>query len=411
MLTAQESNGGAMPEVKPYAHYPGKMPLTPPEIQRSDDCIWFFNTVPEYVNETGDHDFYNKVLPYSDKGEDTVYEHLKRALQFNLERSGVHGLPCGLHADWDDGFRLGFKGETVMLAFQIRMGWGVFADIATKLGKGEDAKWALAERDKLDANLQKHTWDGKWFIRAFREKGDKLGAAECKEGKIFRPPQSWAVMSGAATPEQAKIALDSVDEHLATEFGLMALMPPYYEANYNEIRAMVLNPGQKENAGIFNHSQGWTVIANCMIGEGDRAYKYYEAFMPSRFNDCAEVRKVEPYVHAQSTDSIYSPNPGTAHLPWLTGSASWAYFTAVQHIIGMRPEKDGLLLDPCIPSDWPSFTASRVFRGKNIYIKVKNPKGNNKGISKLIINGEEVAGNVIPMDKLQAENTVTCEID
>lgn len=410
MITGQESNGGAMPELKPYAHYPGKMPLTPKDQQRSDDCIWLFAAVKEYINETGNWDFLNKILPYSDQGEDTVFNHLKRAFEFNLERSGVHGLPCGLHADWDDGFRLGFHGETVMLAFQIRQAYGIFAEMAENIDKPEEAKWALEKRDELDSNLQKHCWDGEWFIRAYREKGDKLGARECEEGKIFRPPQSWAVMSGGATPEQAEIALDSVDKHLATEFGLMALAPPYYKADCKEIRAMVLNPGQKENAGIFNHSQGWTVIANCMLGKGDRAYKYYSAFMPSKFNDRAEIRKIEPYVHGQSTNSKYSPKPGEAHLPWLTGTASWSYFAAVQHILGIRPEKEGLRIDPCIPSDWKGFKAVRKFRGNIIEIDVRNPDGRNKGVSKLILNGEELAENLVPIEKLKEKNIVVCEL-
>ncbi len=410
MLSAQESNGGGMPEVQPFAHYPGKMPKIDPMKQRSDDCIWHFNAIPEYVKETGDFDFYNKVVPFSDEGEATVYEHLKRALEFNLERSGKHGLPCGLFADWDDGFRLGFNGETVMLAFQIRMAWSVLAEVAEKLGKADDAQWAIEQLKTLDDNIQKHCWDGKWFIRAFREKGDKLGAAECEEGFIFRPPQSWAVMSGAATEEQAKVCLDSVDEHLATDYGLMALAPPYTQADCNEIRCVLFPPGQKENGGIFSHSQGWTVMANCMIGEGDRAYKYYRAFMPSRYNEIAELRRVEPYVHCQTTDSKYSEKEGESHLPWLTGAATWAYFSAAQYILGIRPEDDGLRIDPCIPSDWPSFTATRIFRGKTISIEVKNPNGLNKGIVKTTLNGEMLADNLIPEEKLQDENNVICEL-
>ena len=411
MMSGQESLGGAMPELKPYAHYPGKMPLTPLDEQRSDDCIWLFAAVKEYINETGDWDFLNKVVPYSDKGEDTVFYHLKRAFEFTLNNSGIHGLPCGLHADWDDGFRLGFKGETVMLAFQVRQAYGLYAEMAEELEKPEEAKWALGHRDELDANLQKHCWDGEWFIRAFRERGDKLGASECKEGMIFRPPQSWAVMSGAATPEQAKKALDSVEEHLFTKYGCMALAPPYYEANASEIRAMVLNPGQKENAGIFNHSQGWTVIANTMIGEGDRAYKYYAASMPSKYNDDCDTRKIEPYVHGQSTNSFYSPTPGECHLPWLTGSATWFQYTGLQYILGMRPVRKGLMLDPCIPTEWDGFTATRKFRGFTIDIEVKNPNKVNKGVAKFTLNGEEIEGNIIPEAKLQdGDNKVICQL-
>ena len=204
MLTGQVSSGGAMPD-RPALRRTIPARKKPPlrEEYRSDDCLWFFNAVPAYVNETGDLDFYNKVLPYADQGEATVLGHLRRALEFNLERTGKHGLPCGLAADWNDCLKLGYHGESLFVAFQVRLGLTVYAEIAERLGKPEEAAWALAQREKLDAAIQACAWDGDWFIWAIGEDGTVYGTKEYAEGQVYLNTQVWSVISGAATPEQA----------------------------------------------------------------------------------------------------------------------------------------------------------------------------------------------------------------
>ena len=216
MLTGQVSSGGAMPIVQPFTHRPGQEKAPDPEEYRSDDCLWFFNAVPAYVNETGDLDFYNKVLPYADQGQATVFGHLRRALEFNLERTGRHGLPCGLHADWNDCLKLGYNGESPFVAFQVRLGLTVFAEIAQRLGKPEEAAWALAQRTKLDAAIQVSTWDTDRFIWAIGEDGTVYGTEKFAEGKIYLNTQLWSVISAAATPEQAQRCMQTVKEQLAT---------------------------------------------------------------------------------------------------------------------------------------------------------------------------------------------------
>jgi cellobiose phosphorylase len=170
--------------------------------------------------------------------------------------------------------------------------------------------------------------------------------------------------------------------------------------------AVVFNPGIKENAGIFNHTQGWGVIAECMLGNGDRAYEYYRAFMPAAYNERAEIRQMEPYVQGQTTYSIFSPRPGNTRTSWLTGAAAWAYYSATQYVLGIRPELDGLRIDPCIPSDWKGFKAQRRFRGKTVEIEVKNPNGVCRGVRTLMLNGETLTGNLIPAGKLGQTNRV-----
>jgi N,N'-diacetylchitobiose phosphorylase len=406
LLSGQLSNGGAMPIVKPFEHRPGHEMPPDPEAYRSDDCLWFFNAIPAYVGETGDLDFYNKVLPYADQGEATVFGHLRRALEFSLERTGKHGLPCGLAADWNDCLRLGYYGESLFVAFQLRLGLTVYAEIAGRLGKAEEAAWALAQRKTLDASIQACAWDGDWFIWAIGEDGTVYGTHQYEEGQVYLNTQLWAVISGAATPDQASRCMGTVQKRLATPYGLMLSAPPFVKTPINVMRAVVFNPGVKENAGIFNHTQGWGVMAECILGNGDRAYEYYRASMPAAYNDRAEIRQSEPYVQGQTTYSIYSPRPGNTRTSWLTGAAAWAYYSATQYILGLRPEIDGLRIDPCIPSTWKGFKATRRFRSRTIQIEVKNPAGVCRGVKTLSLNGETLTGDLVPAHRLAEQNRV-----
>ncbi len=410
MLSAQDSTGGAQPEVRPWSHVPGKMKPTPPSHYRSDDCQWFFNAVPAYVAETGDVAFYDLVVPYADQGKATVLGHLRRALEFNLERTGKHGLPCGLLADWNDCLKLGYKGESVFVAFQLRLGLKTYAEIAEQLRKPAEAKWARAELAKLDRKIAKVCWDGGWFIWAISEDGVVFGTKKAKEGKIYLNTQVWAVLSGAATPAQTDKALAAVKSQLASDYGIALCNPPFAKTPVKVMRAVLFNPGNKENGGIFSHTQSWAVLAEIARGNGDQAYAYYRAFMPSAQNDQAEIREIEPFVHCQSTHAPASKKYGRSRVPWLSGTASWSHFTATNHILGIRPEIDGLRIDPCIPKAWPGFTVRRVFRGKTLHIEVKNPAGVNRGVKSLTLDGQPLAGSLIPAAKLKSGAKIVAEL-
>ena len=397
MITGQASTGGAMPVVKPFAHDPGSE-IAPQESEyRSDDCLWLFNTVVAYVKEVGDISFYQKVLPYADKGEDTVLGHLRRAIEFNLERSGAHGLPCGLFADWNDCLQLGQKGESAFVAFQLRFALKTYIEICESLDLADEIQWAKTHLDELDKNLQKHVLDGQWFLRAYRHDGLKFGSKENEEGSIFLNPQAWAVISGHASSEQAQEAMDAVNEQLATPYGVMLCAPPFVNSDLNVVRATLFNPGMKENCSIFNHTQGWAVIAEAMLGRGDRAFEYYKAYLPAAYNDRAEIREIEPYVYCQSTISKYSEHFGASRLPWLSGAATWAYYAATHYILGIQPDYDGLVIDPCIPSSWDGFSVVRNFRDATYRIEVKNPDHVNKGVKQITVDGKKIDGNKVPV--------------
>lgn len=400
MLTGQLANGGAIPVIKPFTHRPGAEQAPPDEEYRSDDCLWFFNAVPAFVAETGDVDFYRKVLPYADRGEATVLAHLRRALEFNLERTGRNGLPCGLAADWNDCIRLGYRGESVFVAFQVRLGLGVYADIASRLGEAAEAEWALAGRKRLDAAIQQVCWDGKWFIWAIGEDGTIFGTKSFAEGQVYMNTQVWAVISGAATPEQARAALKTMKTKCAGPYGIALCAPPFVKADPEVMRATLFNTGIKENAGIFSHTQSWAVLAEVLQGNGDQAYSYYRAFMPSAYNDCAELREIEPYVHCQTTYSRFNANHGCSRVPWLSGTASWAYYVATHWVLGIRPEIDGLRIAPCVPRAWPGFRVQRFFRGLRLEIEVHNPRRGRR-LKSLTVDSRPVAGEVIPVGELR----------
>jgi len=400
MITGQASTGGAMPVVKPYAHKPGREKAPAEHEYRSDDCMWLFNTIPAYVKEINDIEFYNKVLPYADKGEATVFGHLRRAIEFNLDRRGANGIPCGLHADWNDCLVLGQKGETAFVALQLRYAFITYIEIGNLLGKADEVSWATKELAILDKTIEDHVWEGEWYLRAIKDDGFKFGSKESEEGKIFLNTQTWAVLSKHAEGERAKQVMNHVDDKLATEYGIMLCDPPYAKTDPAVIKAPLFNKGMKENAAIFNHTQGWAVMAETMLGRGNQAFKYFKSYLPAAYNEKAEIREVEPYVYAQSTHSKHNIHFGASRLPWLSGTATWAYFSAAHYILGIRPGYTGLEIDPCIPSAWQGFTATRRFLGKTVKITVNNPHNVEKGVALMSVNGEPVEGNIIPIEKL-----------
>jgi len=410
MITGQVSTGGAMPVVRQFGHHPGAEPPPREDEYRSDDCLWLFNAIPAYVKETGDLGFYGRLLPYADRGEATVLGHMRQAIQFSLDRSGAHGLPCGLLADWNDCIRLGPGGESIFVAFQLRYALAVYEQVCRMLAQPAEEQWAREQLAGLDSRLKAAAWDGDWYARAFGEDGFKYGCKESVEGTIFLNPQSWAVLSGHADAARAARAMQSVEERLSTEFGLMLCDPPFVKTDFKVMRAGLFNPGMKENSAIFLHTQGWAVMAETLLGHGDLAYRYFKAYLPGAYNTRAEVRQIEPYVYCQFTHSKYSPRAGASRLPWLSGSATWSYFAATQYILGVQPEYEGLRIDPCISSAWKGFKVTRVFRGKLLTIEVTNPAGVEKGVKKLLLNGRELSGNFIPAAELEAENQVLVEM-
>lgn len=415
MLSGQTTKGAGLPLV-PFDHCAGGA-FTPDDAEygmetgyesyRCDDALWLFPAVRQYVRETGDLAFLDESVLYADKEEDTVYEHLRRALVFSLDRLGEHGLVLGLEADWNDTLRLEETGETLFASFQLYLALNIFKEFAERIERGEDADWAEKVRDTLLASIQKHAWEGDQFIRAIVGPGDIIGSKHNSEGSIFLNAQSWAVISGAATQEQGTVAMDKVYEKLSTDYGVMICHPAFRKYGLPVVRAILMLPGVKENAGIFSQPQGWVIAAETMLGNGNRAFEYYRNCCPATRNDTAELRQTEPYAHSQFTDGIESPFHGRSHVHWLTGTASTVMTASVESILGIKPDYDGLRIDPCVPSDWKTFTIRRVFRGKTFNIRINNPDGVQQGVQSIELNGELIPGNLIPLDKAMDDNAVT----
>jgi cellobiose phosphorylase len=406
MLSGQVSNGGGMPLVR-FDHRPGNAVSPKPEEYRCDDALWLFQTVPQYLKESGDWGYLDEVIPFADQDQATVYEHLKRALQFSLGRLGERGLVLGLEADWNDCLRLEEEGESVFASFQLYLALGVFVELARAKGNDGDALWAAENWTKLGENLQKHAWEGDRFVRAFTKDGYVVGSKQNEEANLWLNPQCYGVISGAARGDQGIISMDMVYQQLCAAHGIELMSPAFKRKGLPVFRMILFLPGVKENAGIFSQPQGWAILAETMLGRGDRAYQYYNNCNPAKMNEQAEIRKAEPYVHCQFTEGRESPFHGRAHVPWLTGTAATVQVAAVEGILGVKPDYDGLRIDPCIPSHWKDFAMERVFRGKVLKIRVDNRNGVQKGVQKIIINGEEIEDDLIPATRMKEHNEVT----
>ncbi|MBQ8678860.1 MAG: N,N'-diacetylchitobiose phosphorylase [Treponema sp.] len=410
MLSAQVDNGGGLPLVK-FTHKAGQED-TPDDASyvketghpayRADDALWLFPTVYKYVAETGNLAFIDEVIPFANKDSGTVYEHLKRAIQFSMERLGPHGLPAGLYADWNDCLRLGKNGESSFVAFQYYYAMSVIKYFASYKNDTDYIAFIDRSQTYFKKLMNDLCWNEDRFIRGFTEAGETIGKKGDPEANLWLNPQSWSVISGMATKEQAEKALDSVSKQLNTQYGAVLMDPPYHSHAFDGALAVIYNAGVKENAGIFSQSQGWIILAEALSGHGKRAFQYFMENAPSAQNEMAEIRKLEPYCYGQFTEGKASPHFGRSHVHWLTGTASTVMVGCVEGILGMRPDFGGLRLAPSIPGEWKSFEAEKTFRGKKLKIRVENPNGKESGWSEFYVNDEKQADNYVSEKQLTA---------
>lgn len=405
LLTAQTAEGGGLPLVKPLTHTPGREPTPRLEEYRSDDALWLPIAVAAVVGETGDVAYLDAVLPFADDGAAPVLGHLLRALEFSLAHRGPNGLVQGLAADWNDCIQFGTTGESVFSTFLLANGLRVTGELAGLAGDDAAARWCADRLAELSGAIEA-AWDGEWFIRGISATGVALGSAAADEGRIYLEPNVWAAISGATSPERARRAMDSVQAHLATEHGTALCDPPHtHPVPGIGLSLLVFPPGHKENGGIFCHANSWAVVAEAVLGRGDRAYEYYRAYLPARYDDAADVHQAEPYVYSQFAHGPTSPRFGQARNPWLTGTASWTYVAVTQFLLGVRPVVDGLRVDPCLPTAWDGFEMTRSFRGRQVRVEVSNPAHVSRGVVAMTVDGVPVAGCVAP-DALLRDGSV-----
>ena len=355
----------------------------------SDDALWLVPSIIEYIKETGETGFADETVTYADGGEGTVYEHMKRILDFSAEQVGATGICKGLRADWNDCLNLG-GGESALVSFLHYWAISHFLQLAEYLGRTEDVEKYQAMRERVGNVCNRELWDKEWFIRGITKNGKKIGTSEDAEGKVHLESNAWAVLSGAADVEKGKRAMDSVDKYLFTPYGILLNAPSYTVPDDDIGFVTRVYPGLKENGSIFSHPNPWAWAAECVLGRGDRAMKFYNALCPYYQNNMIEIRQSEPYSYCQFVVGRDHTAFGRARHPFMTGSGGWAYFSATRYMLGIRPDFEHLTIDPCIPADWKEFSAVRRWRGAEYNIPVENPDGVMKGVQELYLDGEKV---------------------
>ncbi|MEE8359977.1 MAG: hypothetical protein V3S04_03520 [Candidatus Omnitrophota bacterium] len=375
-----------------------------------DHQIWLTITVAAYVKETGDTEILNEYIPYlKDKwirgweidpgfkggaradGEGTLFEHLEKNLNFCFNDVGPKGLPLIGHADWNDAIDaagIKEKGESVWLAMALVRSLKILSELALLMGKDGEAKGFVDKARTMEHRINKLCWDGDWYARGFTDDGTVYGSSKNKEGKIYINAQSWAILSGVATPERQKKILKSVDKYLDGKHGLALFYPAYSKFDGKLGRISMFSEGTKENAAVFCHAATFQVAAECMAGRGDKAYSSIKKIMPNAQKDY-DLYKTEPYVYAEYLVGPEHPYLyGEGAFTWITGTSGWNFMVATEYILGARREYEGLRIDPCIPSKWKRCKIVRPFRGSIYEIEIKNPEGVQRGVKELYIDGE-----------------------
>ena len=292
-----------------------------------------------------------------------------------------------------------------MVSFLHHWALGAFLEAAEYLGRAEDVQTYTALRTKVREACESELWDGSWYLRGLTAKGLKVGSQENEEGKIFLESNTWAVVSDAASVERGRACMDSVDEHLFSPYGLHLLWPSFSKPD-DDIGFMGrVYRGVKENGAIFSHPNPWAVIAECKLGRGDRAMKFFDSLLPCNQNEMIEVREAEPYSYCQFVMGRDHTAYGRARHPWLTGSGGWNYTAVTRWILGIRLSFDGLIVDPCIPSAWDEFVVQRKWRGAEFRIEVQNPQGVQKGVVSITLDGHPISG-AIPVQAAGSKHEV-----
>ena len=387
----------------------------------NDDPCWLIFGTVAYIKETGDFSILDEMVPFDNKPgtEVKLFDHLKISMDHVINNLGPHGLPLIGRADWNDCLNLncfswdpnesfqttenqskGSKAESLMIAGLFVVTGKDYVELCRRLGKPHEADRMETAVKAMENAVKIHGWDGEWFLRAYDFYGEKIGSNENDEGKIFIESQGWCTMAGIGLKEGlCDKALDSVKERMECEHGIVLNNPAYttYHVEMGEISSYP--EGYKENAGIFCHNNPWVIIGETVDGRGDDAWNHYKKILPSYVEEKYQtLHKVEPYVNCQMVAGKDSARPGEGKNSWLTGTASWMWYTISEYILGIKPSYDGLLIDPCLPSKAKTYEVNRKFRGGEFHITVNNPEGNQKGVKSITVDGNTINGNIIPAE-------------
>ena len=384
----------------------------------NDDPMWLIFGTVAYIKETGDFTILDEPVPFDNEpgSEVSLMEHLRISFDHVVNNLGPHMLPLIGRADWNDCLNLncfswdpnesfqttenkteGSKAESLMIAGLFVVCGRDYVELCRHIGLAEEAARAESLVENMVEAVKKHGWDGDWYLRAYDYFGNKVGSHENEEGQIFIESQGWCTMAGIGLEDgMVQKALDSVKERLDCEHGIVLNNPAFtkYVVEYGEISSYPA--GYKENAGIFCHNNPWVIIGETVLGRGDYAWDYFRKICPSYTEANSALHKVEPYVYSQMIAGKDAAKPGEAKNSWLTGTAAWNWYAITQYILGIKPSYNGLVVDPCICSEWKEYTVRRRFRGSSYEITVQNPSGVCRGIVSMTVDGVPVEGNLVP---------------
>ena len=387
----------------------------------NDDPLWLIAGTAAYIKETGDFGILDAATPYDCNPDDcgTLLEHLEASFMHVVNNRGPHGLPLIGRADWNDCLNLNCYSDTPDESFQTFSNpnapdervaesvliAGMFVSIGPELvaierrkGNNDKADAYQKDIDAMTAAIEKDGWDGEWFVRAYDAMGNKVGSKECEDGKIFIESQGYCVMAGVGVENgMAEKALESVHNILETEHGIVLLQPAYKEYHLELGEVSSYPPGYKENAGIFCHNNPWIIAAETVVGHGDRAFDLYSRIAPAWREEISDLHKLEPYVYSQMIAGKDAKNFGQAKNSWLTGTAAWNFYVISNYILGIKPDWDGLKIDPCIPHTWDGYSVSRRFRGATYDIRIDNAAHVCRGVKMVTVDGKAIDGNVLPV--------------
>ncbi len=407
LLSVQKRDGSAMHQFNPLSMIANEGDSREREDRPKyygDDHLWIVLSVSWYLKETGDYAFLKEEIPFYEKDREghplekgSVLEHLKRSLEFTKRDKGSHGLPLLGFADWNDTVNLPKGAESCFNANLYGVALKELIELLEHQGDHAAVEGYRTDYAVMKKAFNDCAWDGDWFVRYFDHDGSAVGSKHNPAGQIWTNGQSWPVLSGFAEPERAKAALDSVERLLNTKHGIKLSSPGYKGYDPSKGGVTTYPPGAKENGGIFLHANPWVMIAEALLGNGDRAYQYYDQINPASKNEIIDVFECEPYAYPQNILGDEHPQFGLARNSWLSGTAAWTYTAATKYILGIMPTHKGLRVQPCIPKRWDTFAVKRAYRGAEYHISVKNPSGVSTGVKELRVDGKLVEGNVVPL--------------
>ncbi len=384
----------------------------------NDDPCWLIFGTVAYIKETGDFSILDEPVPFDNQpgSEVSLMEHLRVSFDHVVENLGPHKLPLIGRADWNDCLNLncfswdpnesfqttenkteGTKAESLMIAGLFVVTGNEYVALCRRVGNAAEAARAQKHVDDMVEAVKRDGWDGEWYLRAYDFYGRKIGSKENDEAKIFIESQGWCTMAGIGAEEgMVTKSLDSVKKYLECEHGIVLNNPAFtkYVYEYGEISSYP--EGYKENAGIFCHNNPWVIIGETLAGRGDDAWSHYRKILPSYVEEkYSTLHKVEPYVNCQMVAGKDAARPGEGKNSWLTGTAAWMWLTVSQYILGIKPDYDGLLIDPCLPSTAQEYSVKRKFRDAEYRIRISNPQGVSKGVASVEVDGTLIKGNII----------------